>query len=115
MYFGPQLQTWAIVMYSSMLRTRFDPYLIRNVKRSNRLLFGINSEKKPEPGSVKKMILMLIGAKIMKYTTTRESRDEGKTFVNVCGALCFDTADASKLPLNVNHYWNRVKLKQVSN
>jgi hypothetical protein len=35
------------------------------------LLFGTNSEKKPEPILVKKLILMLLGAKILQYVIER--------------------------------------------
>jgi hypothetical protein len=74
-------------------------------------LFRFNTDKKPEPGSVKKIFLLLLAAKIMKYSTTRETKDNGKTVVHVYGALAFDSADASKLALNVDKYWTKVKCK----
>jgi uncharacterized protein with WD repeat len=40
------------------------------------------------------MFLLLLAAKIMKYTTTRETKDNGKTVVHVYGALAFDMTDA---------------------
>ena len=87
--------------------------LVRKFKGSNRLLFGVKSDKKPEPSVVKKMFLVLIAAKIMKYSTTRETKPDGKTVVRVHGALVFDTMDRTKLALNVDNYWTRIKLKVV--
>jgi hypothetical protein len=40
---------------------------INNYPGSNCLLFGINSDKKPKPILIKKMILMLLGANILRY------------------------------------------------
>jgi hypothetical protein len=85
---------------------------IRKFKGSNRLLFGIKSDKKPEAVTVKKMILVLLAAKIMKYTTKREIGADDKSVVHVYGALSFDAADPSKLALNVDSYWTKVKCKE---
>jgi hypothetical protein len=87
--------------------------LVRKFKGSNRLMFGINSDKKPEPAAVKKMFLVLLAAKIMKYTTTRDTTNVNKAVVRVYGGLAFDSTDATKLALNVDRYWARIRLKEV--
>jgi hypothetical protein len=76
-------------------------------------MFGINSDKKPEPAAVKKMFLVLLAAKIMKYTTTRDTTNVNKAVVRVYGGLAFDSTDATKLALNVDRYWARIRLKEV--
>jgi superfamily II DNA helicase RecQ len=85
---------------------------IRKFKGSNRVLFGTKSDKKPEAGTVKKMILVLMAAKIMKYNTKREIAADNKSIVHVYGALAFDADDSSKLALNVDKYWAKVKTKE---
>jgi hypothetical protein len=87
--------------------------LVHNYKGSNQLLFGIKRDKKPEAGAVRRMILVFLAMKIMKYTTKHETKTGGKMAVHVYGGLAFDTADPSKLALNVDTYWSRIKLKLV--
>jgi hypothetical protein len=48
---------------------------IRNFKALNRSIFGINSDKKPEPLLVKKLILMLLGARILAVVLCGTNRD----------------------------------------
>jgi hypothetical protein len=56
---------------------------IKNYPGSNRLLFGINSNKKPEPVLIKKMIMMLLAAKILRYVTERKETIPGKFTMSV--------------------------------
>jgi hypothetical protein len=60
------------------------------------------------------MILVLMAAKTMKYTNKREIRVDNKSIVHVYGALAFDTDDSSKLALNIDKYWAKVKCKEPS-
>jgi hypothetical protein len=87
--------------------------MVQNYKGSHRLLFGIKSDKKPEASAVKKMFLILLAAKIMKYTTNHETKTDSKMVIHVYCKLAFDTADPSNLALNIDTYWSRIKLKLV--
>jgi superfamily II DNA helicase RecQ len=85
---------------------------IKSYPGSNRLLFGINSNKKPEPVLIKKMIMMLLAAKILRYVTERkESTPPGKFTMSVFGSLAFVSGNATKLALNDPSYWTLLPLK----
>jgi hypothetical protein len=84
---------------------------IRNFKGSNRSIFGTNSEKKPEPLLVKKLILMLLGAKILAYSAERKEISTGKFGVTVYGALAFITGDTTRLAINDDAHWALLPLK----
>jgi hypothetical protein len=60
---------------------------IKNFPGSNCLLFGIKSKKKPEPIMIKKMILMLLAARMMRYVTERKEKAPGKFTMSVFGSL----------------------------
>jgi hypothetical protein len=77
---------------------------------SNRLLFGTNSEKKPEPVMVKKMILMLLAARILTYSViTKESTDkQQKSTVTVVASLAFLPGEPTKLAICEDSYWRRL-------
>jgi hypothetical protein len=85
---------------------------VKNFKGSNRLIFGVNSDKPPEPILVKKMLLMLIGAKILVYHTERKEKSEGKFIVTVFGALAFVAGSDNMLALDDDSYWIRLPLKE---
>jgi hypothetical protein len=84
---------------------------IKNYPGSNRLLFGINSNKKPEPVLIKKMILMLLAAKILRYVIERKETTAGKFTMSVFGSLAFVSGDPTKLALNEASYWTLLPLK----
>ena len=51
----------------------FIPVLLDKIKKypnSNRIIFGVNSNKKPAPVLVKKMIVVLVSANILRHTGT---------------------------------------------
>jgi hypothetical protein len=86
---------------------------IKNFPGSNRLLFGVNLDRKPEPKLVKQLLLMLLASKILKYNTQRKTSDDGKTTtVTVSGALAFMSDDATKLTLNDDSYWRLIPEKE---
>jgi hypothetical protein len=84
---------------------------IRNFKNSNRLLFGVNSDKKPEPKHVKKMIVMLLAAKIIDYSADRKEITTGKYSVTIVASLAFVADDPSKLAMNDDSYFESLPLK----
>jgi hypothetical protein len=84
---------------------------IRNFKGSNRLMFGTNSDKKPEPLLVKKLILMLLGAKILSYTAERTEPSPGKFTVTIYGSLAFVSGDTTRLAINDDTHWVLLPLK----
>jgi superfamily II DNA helicase RecQ len=86
---------------------------VKNYPGSNRLMFGVNSDQKPEPKLVKQLLLMLLAAKIMKYYTQRKTSDDGKTTtVAVSGGLAFMWNDPTKLTLNDDSYWALIPEKE---
>ena len=86
---------------------------VKNYPGSNRLLFGVNSDRKPEPKLVKQLVLMLLAAKILKYNTDRKTSEDGKTTtVTVLGALAFMSNNQTKLTLNDDSYWTLIPLKE---
>ena len=86
---------------------------VKNYPGSNRLIFGVNSDRKPEPKLVKQLILMLLAAKILRYYTQQKTSDDGKTTtVMVSGALAFMANDPTKLTLNDDLYWTLIPLKE---
>ncbi len=75
------------------------------------MMFGTNSNRKPEPLLVKKLILMLLAAKILEYVIKRKEKSPGKFEVTVLGALAFVAGDSTTLALNDDSYWKLVPLK----
>jgi superfamily II DNA helicase RecQ len=84
---------------------------IKNFDGSNRLIFGTNTNKKPEPVLVKKLILMLLAARILEYVIDRKETSPGKFEVTVVGALAFVTGDATRLAMNDDAQWSLLPLK----
>jgi hypothetical protein len=84
---------------------------IRKFKNSNRLLFGTNSDKTPEPKHVKKMIVMLLAAGIIDYSADRKETTKGKYQVTIIASLAFVAGDPSKLALNDDSYFECLPLK----
>ena len=86
---------------------------VKNYPGSNRLLFGINSDRKPEPKLVMQLVLMLLAAKILKYNTERKTSEDRKTTtVTVLGALAFMSNNQTKLTLHDDSYWTLIPLKE---
>jgi hypothetical protein len=95
--------------------TVLDKELVDAIKKypgSNRLIFGTNTSKKPEPILVKKLILLLLGAKILRYYTERKEKSPGKFDVTIYGSLAFVEGDPTKLAINEASYWTVLPLKQ---
>ena len=84
---------------------------IRKYPDSNRMIFGTNSNKSPEPIQVKKLILMLIGAKILRHYPVRKEKSPGKFEVTIYGALAFVKGNPTQLALSNDSYWNLLPLK----
>jgi hypothetical protein len=84
---------------------------IRKFKNSNRLLFGINSDKSPLPKHIKKMIVMLLAANIIDYSADQKETSKGKYNVTIIASLAFVKDDPSKLTLNDNSYFESLPLK----
>jgi superfamily II DNA helicase RecQ len=84
---------------------------IRKFDSSNRLLFGVNSNKKPEPILVKKMIVMLLAANILDYTAERKVLANGTTSVTIYASLGFVAGDPTKLALDDDSYFEELPLK----
>jgi hypothetical protein len=84
---------------------------IRTFESSNRLLFGVNSNKKPEPILVKKMIVMLLAANILNYTAERKLLPNKQTSVTVYASLGFVVGDPTKLALDDDSYFEDIPLK----
>jgi hypothetical protein len=74
-------------------------------------MFGTNSDKKPEPLLVKKLILMLLGAKILSYTAERTEPSPGKFTVTIYGSLAFVSGDTTRLAINDDTHWVLLPLK----
>jgi hypothetical protein len=51
---------------------------IHNFKNSNRPLFGINSNHTPLPKHIKKMIIVLLVARIIDYSVDQKETTKGK-------------------------------------
>ena len=87
---------------------------LKNYPGSTPLLFGTNTEKKPEPVLLKKMILMLLAAKILTYTVeTKESstEDKKKSTLTIVAALGFVTNEPTKLAICDDTYWTNIPLR----
>ena len=85
---------------------------IRNFKGSNRLIFGVNSDKKPEPLLVKKTILMLLAARILNYVVDRKETTLGNFQVNIFGTLAFLPGDNTRLALSEDSSFALIPLKE---
>jgi hypothetical protein len=77
---------------------------------SNRVLFGTNSDRKPEPVMLKKMILVLLAARILTYSVdTKESADKKKkSTITIVAALGFVAGEPTKLAICDDGYWERI-------
>ncbi len=82
--------------------------------RSNLLLFGSKSGKKPEPVLVKKMTMMLLAAKILKYSAVRkEGAVATSSDITIYAALSFVAADESRLAVNDDSYWEMIPTREA--
>ena len=82
---------------------------------SNRLLFGTNTDKKPAPVLVKKALLVLIASGLLGYKISSAKVDGVTTHSEIYAHLGFvlnaDGTSTSKLKLNDDFYWARIKTK----
>jgi hypothetical protein len=74
-------------------------------------MFGINSDRKPEPLLVKKAILMLLGAKMLQCVAERKETAPGKSEVSIYGSLAFVEGDVTRLAMNEASCWSLLPLK----
>ena len=77
---------------------------------SNWMMFGTNSEKWPEPILVKKLVIMLIAAGILRYYPEQKEKSPGKFEVTIYGSLAFVAGD-NTLALSNATYWTLLLLK----
>jgi superfamily II DNA helicase RecQ len=94
--------------------TILDKDLVDAIKKypgSNRLIFGKKTTKKPEPILIKKLIMMLLGAKLIRYFPERKETTPGVFQVTIYGSLAFVEGDPTKLAINEPSYWAQLPLK----
>jgi hypothetical protein len=105
LFVGPNQMTARPVLDKSLIDC------IKNFKGSNGAMFGINSDRKPEPLLVKKAILMLLGAKILQHVAERKETAPGKSEVSIYGSLAFVEGDVARLAMNEASCWSLLPLK----
>ena len=84
---------------------------IKKYPGSNRMIFGTNTEKRPEPILVKKLVLMLIAAKIVRHYPERKEKTPGTFEVTIYGSLAFVDGDNTTLAITDSTYWSLLPLK----
>ena len=98
----------------------FDPAFVDSIikyKRSNRLIFGVKSDKKPAPIEVKKLVLILVSAGILGHSATvATSEKEGESsIVKINCTLSPSThnkqCNSTGLALFDDIYWRRIKVR----
>ena len=104
----------------------FDPVLLTAIKKypdCNRLVFGVDTNKSPTPIQVKKLILVLLAAKILCYTATvketteYEATNKDKKYnitVTVRAVLGHShTNDGNRriFAMDDDSYWSTIKLR----
>ena len=82
---------------------------------SHRLIFGINSDKKPTPVLVKKALLVLIASGLLEYKISSVVKDwvttRGKIYAHLGFVLNVNGVSTVKLKLNDDLYWARIRTK----
>ena len=83
---------------------------------SNRLLFGVISNKKPAPILVKKALLVLLASGLLGYKISTVIVDgvttHGEIYAHLDFVLNVDGSLRSKLKLNEDFYWSRIRTKE---
>ena len=78
-------------------------------------MFGVNSDKKPTPILVKKVLLVLPAYGMLGYSLLRVVVDgvttHGEIYSHLDFVLKVDVTPTSTLKLNEDFYWNRIKRK----
>ena len=105
----------------------FDPVLLNAIRKyhnCNRLLFGVNTNKRPTPIIVKKTMLMLLAAKILPHTHVKEVKEttacedmdgtNNNTKVKiiikaVLGYASTDNSNCRQYAINVDSYRSNIK------
>ena len=86
-----------------------------NYPNSHRLIFGVNSDKKPTPAMVKKTLLVLIASGLLGYKISSEVKDGVTTHGDIYAHLGFvlDVSGVStgKLKISDDYYWSRIRTK----
>jgi len=86
-----------------------------NYPNSHRLIFGVNSDKKPTPVMVKKTLLVLIASGLLGYKISSEVKDGVTTHGDIYAHLGFvlDVSGVStgKLKISDDYYWSRIRTK----
>jgi hypothetical protein len=84
---------------------------IKKYPGSNRMIFGVNTDKRPEPVLVKKLVLMLIAANLVRHYPKRKETSPGKFEVTIYASLGFVEGDDTTLALSDATYWSLLPLK----
>ena len=104
----------------------FDPVLLTAIKKypdCNRLVFGVDTNKSPTPIQVKKLILVLLAAKILCYTATVKETTENEatnkdkkynitvTVRAVLGHSHTNDGNRQIFAMDEDSYWSTIKLR----
>jgi hypothetical protein len=83
---------------------------IRQYPRSNNLMFGWLATNKPEPRHLKKVVLMLVAAKILGFRIHFSDDDKEKKHPIVLARLLKSDSTAG-LALHSDEYWTKLRLR----
>ena len=82
---------------------------------SHRIIFGVNSVKKPTPVLVKKSLLVLIASGLLGYEISSIVKDGVTTYGEIYAHLGFvldaSSVSTGKLKITNDFYWIRIRTK----
>jgi hypothetical protein len=86
---------------------------IRQHPLSNNLMFGWLASNKPEPRHLKKVVLMLVAAKLLGFRVHFSDDDKEKKHPIVLARL-LKNAHANGLALHSDECWTKIRLRQCT-
>ena len=99
-----------------------DTILVENIKKypnSNRMIFGVSSNKKPPPVNVKKLVLVLLASGILSHSATIKTVDEDsedtktdKKEITIKALLAYSKNTIGSRPsyaLDDDEYWKHIR------
>jgi hypothetical protein len=84
--------------------------VVRQYPTSNNLMFGWKATNKPEPRHLKKLVLMLVAAKILGFRIHFADDDEERKFPIVLARLLTSQYRVG-LALHSDEYWTKIRLR----